>query len=130
MDPDLIHPIPVEIEQIDKGKTAYDDDAREAVRTIGRSVVQKLEAQVSWSVKDEPIPGKQGISEEARGYLLFRRNDLIGKSIIINRGDKIIKIGHDDVELFILGRTPAGHYPDQGGATLLQAYFGDRNPRT
>jgi len=129
MDPDLIHPIPVEINQIDKDSTEWDDNAREAVRTIARPAVIKLSAQVSWSIKDDPNPEKMGISEEARGYLLFLRKDLLNRSITISRGDKISKIGHDTVELYVLGLTPAGHYPDQGGASLLQAYFGDRNPR-
>lgn len=130
MEPDLVHPIPIEIEQIDKDSTFYDDDAREAIRDAARPEVKKLSAQVSWSVKDDPAPEKMGISEETRGYLLFKKKDLSGESVTINRGDKISKIGHDTVELYVLGLTPAGHYPDQGGATLLQAYFGDRNPRT
>jgi len=130
MEPDLVHPIPVEIEQIDKGSTEWDGDAREAIRTVARTAVKKLNAQISWSVKDDPNPEKMGISEETRGYLLFKKKDLSGESVTINRGDKISKIGYDIVELYVTGLTPVGHYPDQGGASLLIAYFGDRNPRT
>ena len=130
MEPDLVHPIPVEIEQIDKSSTDWDDDAREAIRTVARTAVKKLNAQISWSVKDDPNPEKMGISEETRGYLLFKKKDLSGESVTISRGDKISKIGHDIVELYVTGLIPVGHYPDQGGASLLQAYFGDRNPRT
>lgn len=123
MIPNLIHPIPVEIEQIDKENTFYDESAREPVKTVARKQKITLSAQVSWGEKDEPSPDKAGVIETSRGYLLFSLAELSQKGITLQRGDRITKIGAMSLDLEIMSTQPAGHYPDQGGPTLLQAFF-------
>ena len=128
VEPTLIHPVDVIIEQGIKAQTSFRSDAREPVRRLKRTAPITLSAQIKWNRSDDPVMEFEGVTEGSRGYLLFKYKDLENVSVVIKRGDKIIKIDRIDYELFVTQLRPAGHYPDQGGATLLKAYFSDREP--
>ena len=126
--PNLIHPVRVSIQKMDKSATTFDADAREPVRSAPRAATITLNAQVSLR-STERSPDLGGlVSENVGGYLLFRVVDLTAKSYTPSIGDKIVSIGHRSVELYILQSEDLGHYPGQMGATLVKAYFEDRRP--
>jgi hypothetical protein len=126
--PNLIHPVDVEIQQVDKPNTSYRSDAREPVRKLKRKATITLSAQVKWRRSVDPRNTLEGVAEDSDGYLLFRYHDLADAGVTLKRGDKIIKIARLAYELFITQLIPAGHYPDQNGPSLLKAFFSDRNP--
>lgn len=126
--PNLLHPVPIEIEQLDKSATVYDSKAREPIQQAKRKTIVTIYGQVNW-VRTESIQAeKGGIRETAQGYILFRKVDLDAQSIVLDYGDRIRKIGHLEIELYISDQEWQGHYPDQNGGTLLRAYFQDRKP--
>lgn len=126
--PRLIHPIPVELELLNSAETIYDPDTKEPDVAAKRTTKQ-LQAQVRWFNKDRLRGRSTGPRQEADGYLLFRRTDLVAEGIEINTGDKIVRIGHiQNASYFVTELRPMGHYPDQGGAGLLRADFNDREP--
>lgn len=127
--PNLIHPVPVELEQIDKGSTVYDDEAREPVQTISRSEKKTLKAQVLWGGHEEATSTKAGLQEGERGYVLFRQKDLNKAGVTsIETGDKFVKLGLISTLVFVTRQVPMGHYPSAGGHTLLKVFFADRAP--
>lgn len=126
--PNLLHPVQIEIEQIDKTATVYDSKAREPIQQAKRKTIVTIPGQINW-VRTESIQAeKGGIRETAQGYILFRKVDLDAKDVVLEYGDRIRKMGHLDVELYISDQEWMGHYADQVGATLLRAYFQDRKP--
>jgi hypothetical protein len=126
-EPNLIHPIPVIIEQRDIAATVYDEDTREPVRQVARKVETTINAQVLWDFHDDPRHMASGLDLEETGYILAKISELVSASISLSFGDRIIKIGDLDVELYITRTRPLGHYPPMG-ATILRAYFADRDP--
>lgn len=146
--PNLIHPIPVHLQRQNRAATVFSTRAREPVRQLwkagqgpGTGTVDVLSGQVNWSDgkirKPDLFPG--GPEEKTDGYVLFRYVDLVAAGVAtenadgtidsgILRGDKIVRIGRRRVNLFVLFFRDAGHYPDQGGATLLEVNFVDREP--
>lgn len=125
--PRLIHPIRVTLEQLDTTNTRYDPITREPIPGAARTI-RNLVAQIKWFTERELRGNDAGPQPESKGYLLFRRDDLINAGITIQDGDKVVKLGHRDALLYITGTVPMGHYPDQGGHTLLKANFADREP--
>lgn len=126
--PNLIHPIPVELEQIDRTSTVYDEDAREPVQVIARDTKKTLKAQVLWGGHEEASSRKGGLQEGDRGYLLFRQKDLTAQGVDLAVGDRFAKIGLIKTDVYISRLEPLGHYPSAGGHTLMKAYFADRAP--
>jgi len=124
--PNLIHPISVVIDQVDPEATAWDEEAREPVRQTKTKRIT-VDAQVKWFNMDDPKAREAGVGYYARGYLLFSVSELLEAGISINRQDRVVKIGFMSVQdTYIRGFAPMGHYPDQNGAGLLKAYFGDK----
>lgn len=128
IDPTLIHPVTVIIEQGDKADTSYRNDAREPVRKLKRKANVTLSGQIKWKKTDDPSPDFTGITEDSLGYILLKWKDLDKLGVVVARGDKIIKIDRIDYELYVTQLMPSGHYPDQNGSTLLKAFFADREP--
>ena len=128
MIPRLIHPIPVVIEVLDTGETSWDPDALEPIGDADRSTQVSIEAQIQWRDDRDPKATRGGIRLESDGYIIVRPEDEALLAAPIKRGDKIIQIGSDAYELYILGFEPAGHYPDVGGPGLRLLYFGSRGP--
>lgn len=132
--PNLIHPIVVWLRQIDRARTAVMDDVlKEPIGQARRKLKPiRLVAQMSIGDTDRPRQSEGGVVEESAGYLLFRTSDLRRAKITIDRGDRIVKIGDPpnqrDADLYILKLQWRGHYQDQGGPTLLKAFFEDRHP--
>lgn len=150
MIPNLIHPVPVKIQRINRAVTIMDPVAREPVRQLwkdgegpGTGTTTELVAQVSFLDgkigKPDLEPG--GPAEHTTGYLLFRYVDLIAAGVAtdngdgtitvgIVRGDRIVQIGTRVVNLYVHHFKDVGHYPDQSGASLLEVDFTDRQPST
>lgn len=138
--PVLQNPISVIIEKIDKSKTNYNNRLRENVNIIRRKTPIAIDAQIVWkrsisSASKDGLNfegsqnfGLAGISEESIGYFIVRFLDLNKLELVIEKGDKIIKLGQIDTEYFVLGTRPAAHYVDQRGFALLMIFFKDRNP--
>ena len=126
--PRLIHPIPVEIRQISRTKTKWDDKAREPIGRIVRDNVVQLEAQVRWVRIEQPIADFNGIRHDSKGTLTFRYRDLDEAGITLVRGDKVSKIGNRNTDMFLDHFEDAGNYQDFSGATLLVVTMVDRDP--
>lgn len=146
--PRLIHPTPVTIQRQVANETIFDPVSREPVRQIwkegqgpGLGTATTLKAQVNWNLgemeRPELHPGGPDI--KSYGYLLFRIKDLKKAGLMtdngdgtferqIKRGDLITRIGITRVKLYVVFFRDTGHYPDQGGATLLEVDFQDRQP--
>lgn len=133
--PNLIHPVPIEIEVLDKADigsgtsgTFFDDDFREPVQQSARESVIIVPGQVKWGDQDQLDPTRGGVVDGASGYVLFRFVDLNAKSVTLKQNDRFIKIGLEDTDVYVIKLRPEGHYPDIGGATLIKAFFADRGP--
>jgi len=125
--PNLIHPIWITIQRADKTATVYDEDAREPIRSVVREEVT-IQAQIVYRQVADPRFESYGLTEDARGYLLFRFSDLEARSYTPARGDMITALGHRATKLFLLQHADAAHYPDQDGASLVRWFWGDRRP--
>ncbi len=132
--PDLIEPIDVQIKQLDKTITPASSGVsgrREFMGSRVRFATVTLPAQIIHGNTFQRTEFSQlGPDEQAKGYLVLRFADLDAQGINLKRGDKIIKMGQLNVELFILHSSgdPAAHFSSIGGFTLLRVFFGDRNP--
>ena len=126
--PNLIHPVPVIIEQLDEGETYYDEDAREPIQDGARPVQVTLQGQVEWRSQKNAQQTRAGVVEGADGYVLFRLIDLAAAGITIDREDRFARIGGIDTDVYVHRLEWVGHYPEFGGPTLLKAYFEDRGP--
>jgi hypothetical protein len=126
--PNLIHPINCTLERIDKAATIYDEDAREPVQRASRFDAIQISAQPHWFSERELQTLAQGPNDSSRGYLLFRYVDLLSAGIMVQINDRVTMQGHLPTEVYITRTQPMGHYPDQNGASLLKAWFTDRNP--
>jgi len=126
--PNLIHPVPVEIRQIDESETIYDDDMREPVQQSVRASTVTVPGQVKWGMDQNLQTRLRGAEEGSDGYVLFRYVDLAAQGITLAREDRFVKLGNVDVDVYVKALRPEGHYSDQGGPTLVKAFFADRQP--
>lgn len=132
--PNLLHPIAVWLRQIDRARTAVMDNVlKEPVGQVRREKKPvRLVAQMAIRDTDRPDAQPGNVVEESQGYLLFRTLDLRKARVTIDRGDRIVKIGDEpnqrEADLYITRVQWRGHYQDQGGPTLLRAFFEDRHP--
>lgn len=131
---DLIETIDVIIEQIDKTATPFPDGQsgrKFPVNHVVRKTPFTIPAQVVHGDRDQKGNFTQlGADESRKGYILVRYEDLTNLGKDIERGDKIIKMGQFDVELFITHSSgdPAAHFTGIGGFTLVRFPFQDRDP--
>jgi hypothetical protein len=126
--PNLIHPILVHIQQIDKGNTFQDENAREPVQLVQRTPTKIILGQPKWGAQKNVEPGKAGYVEGSSGYILFRKVDLDAESVTLEPQDRFIKIGHVVCDVYIIKLEWTGHYQDQNGPSLIKAHFADRQP--
>lgn len=126
--PNLLHPVPIQIEQLDTASTVYDDDYREPVMQAAHATSKTVSGQVKWGLDDELSMAVGGPSEKADGYVLFRYIDLEAQSITLRQNDRLTKIGNVETDVYITSFKPIGHYPSAGGATMIKAFFVDRQP--
>jgi phosphoribosylaminoimidazole (AIR) synthetase len=87
-----------------------------------------VKGQPNWDIQSSSTATKGGIESEAAGYVLFRYIDLSAAGVTLKQQDRIIKMGHIDTDVYIIGLKPIGHYQDQNGASLVKAFFTDRAP--
>jgi len=134
--PNLIHPVPIVIEQIDKTRQEdnagqgswFDDDFREPIQQAAHKAIVTCVGQPRWGDAQKLGASRTGPESEARGYVLFRYVDLEAQNITLQQNDRLLKIGKLDTNVYIISLRPEGHYSDQGGATLVKAFFKDRQP--
>jgi hypothetical protein len=125
--PRLIHPVPVQIEQIDHGATVYDDDAREPVQQAARKAVVTLPGQASYGSRADLRYSAGGPQEGEDGFITFRMLDLQARSVTLQVNDRILKVGAVNHDAYITRIQPMGHYPEFN-SSLVRAYFADRQP--
>lgn len=127
--PNLLHPVPVTIEPISRADTEYDDDLREPIGEVSYgAAITGLEAQNKDIDDDDPKPRREGIVEVTKGYLLFRVIDITGVYTPL-KGDRITHIGiRTGLDLYVTKFQFRGHYPDQGGHSLVKVWYADRHP--
>lgn len=126
--PNLIHPVPVTIEQIDKPATLYDEDAREPIQFAARATSKTIAGQVKWGSQFDETTTRVGTVEGASGYVLFRQIDLTAAGVELQLEDRFSRIGTRDTDVYITRLRPVGHYPDHSGHTMIKAFFDDRQP--
>lgn len=132
MNVDLIEPINVNIEQIDKDSTVFNDGLSGRnfpANTISRKSVITLEAQVVFGDRDQKGNITMlGADEQRKGYMVIRVSDLEDKKINLKRGDKITKIAQNETELYLTHSSgdPAAHI--NGVFNLVRMFFEDRDP--
>lgn len=146
--PNLIHPVPVEIQRAVAGITVMDPISREPVRQLwksgqgpGTGMVLSMDAQVNWldGKVASPKLTRGGVEEKSEGYLLLRVFDLLAEGVVtenadgtyslgIVRGDRIVRIGRRRTKLYVLYFRDVGNYQDELGSTLLEVHFTDRSP--
>ena len=131
---DLIEPIDVTIEQIDKVNTPYPSGPN-GIPEIPNYTVRKtaitLPAQVVFGDRDQiPHPTPLGTDEKILGYMVLKYDDLNNSGITLKRGDKVIKMGQIETEVYLSHSQgdPAAHFSGIGGFTLVRMFFVDRNP--
>lgn len=131
--PNLIHPIPIEIQKIQRASTMYDEDAREPIQFAKRKATLIVPGQVKWASQFKLEQSRAGVIEGASGYILFRQVDLDaaegGLGIELEQNDRFVKIGLRAADVYIIDLTPTGHYPDVLGHTMIKAWFADRGPQ-
>lgn len=127
--PRLIHPVPVSIQQLDRSATYYDDDMDEPIQQAARASTVVVDGQLKWSLDEKQQTQIGGTSERSDGYVLFRLVDLTAASITIKREDRFTRLGTVDVDVYVTALRYEGHYPDQGGPSLVKAFFADRQPQ-
>ena len=130
----LIEPIKITVQQIDKTTTIY-PSGRSGRKHPSNSVVRHvdviLDAQVVHGDRDQKGNFSQlGADEQRKGYVVLEYAALVAKNVVLARGDKIIKMGQLDTELFFTHSTgdPAAHFTGVGGFTLVRMPFQDRDP--
>lgn len=130
--PRLLHPIAVEIEPLNRAESIVDPDFQEPVQQASRGPRVTAPAQVQWGLDEELRATLQGAEQGSDGYLLFRTIDLRALSVTLHQGDRFVSIGVGankiDADLYVTALRYNGHYQDQGGATLVKAFFKDRFP--
>lgn len=125
--PRLLHPVPVQLEQIDRGATVYDTDAREPVQQAARKTVVTIPGQASYGSRADLKFSAGGPQEGEDGFITFRKLDLDARSITLHVNDRIVKVGAVVHDAYITRIQPMGHYPEFN-STLVRAYFSDRQP--
>jgi len=146
--PNLIHPIKITFEIMDRSNSVFDQYAREPVGQVIRQGESEgtgtrivIKGQVSYyfagAKQDEPQFAAGGVEEGTVGYISLRFKDMIkvglatitdGKYVMtLKRGDRIVQMGKRGVDLYVGGFKDFAHYPtlDQ---TMLQVNFMDRHP--
>lgn len=127
MTPNLLNPIKVTIETIDKENTRYDHLTQEPINQPIRPSSFPIDAQVKFIKTGDPTATKMGIDEETDGYILIRPIDLETLNRTIKRGDKIVKMGSISCSYFIGKKKPGAAYQDQGEFTLVRHFFVERD---
>lgn len=133
---ELISPMTIEIEQIDKTTTPYNDGVsgrKFPVNNTVRSTPFQIPAQVVFGDRDQKGNFTQlGTDEQTKGYVVLDYTDLKNLGKVLKRGDRITKLiskqGEMNVELYFTTAQgdPAAHF--DGEFNLVRMLFEDRKP--
>jgi hypothetical protein len=126
--PNLLHPVPIYIQQIDTDNTLYDDEFREFIGQETLTEAVMVPGQVKQTFDYSVKSARRGRKEDSSGYILFRYVDLNAAGITLALNDRISKIGTIDTDVYINVLEPEGHYEAIGGPTVVKAYFTDKQP--
>lgn len=131
--PKLVHPIDVQIKQLDTATTVYDDIYREEndAGLVYKTPIT-LKGQIAWKKREDLEMTKGGESPESVGHITFELKALKKANVKLCKGDVIIGLDEYDLNCYDIGEReyyiarldPAGHYP--GRPYLLLAYFNSR----
>jgi hypothetical protein len=148
--PNLIHPIPVTFQLLDRANTVYDKYAREPV---GQAIRQgesprtgeevTIKGQFSYyfasAKQDYPNFQRAGVTEETTAYVALRYVDMVRAGLLtltadgdfdtflLKRGDRCVKVGRETVNYYVEGFKPFAHYPGEK-QTMIQVNLMDRHP--
>lgn len=148
--PNLLHPVKVVFELIDRDNTLMDENAREPVRQAVRKGAQpntgeqtRIKAQISFYFAGAKLDYAEwlriGVLDRTVGYVSLRFKDMKRKGLLtfdvdgnfdqirIKRGDRIVRLGKRNVDLYVTGFKDFAHYPNLD-QTMIQVNFDDRNP--
>ena len=132
--PDLIEPVDLVFESINKAQTPYSTGVSGKREIINHIVRDKftIPAQVVFGNLDQDLQTSQlGASEKAKGYVILRRGDLSAQGKQINRGDRIIQIHGEPLKQILYFMHSVGdlssHFSDTGFA-FVRVFFSDRDP--
>jgi len=130
--PNLIHPLPTDVQSLNRAATLQDDGYAEPVQTVMYDETFTAPGQWKWMSDKELRMQDIGSIEYSTGYVLFRMGDLrtLGKTIGV--GDRIIGYGSGaariQLDVYVTKLRYEGHYGDQFGPSLVKAFFNDRLP--
>jgi hypothetical protein len=124
--PSLLYPIICQIQPLDRTDTVYDEELREAVQSETYSSTINIPCQVMWINSSKMEQSDYGVTEESDGYLLLRYVDMNFRGFSIKREDRIIRIGFQPYDLYVVSLQPCAHYPDLNGPGMVKAFFRDK----
>ena len=137
--PELIEPITLEVEAIDKAGTQFSTGVsgrREIINHVQRKTFQ-IQAQVVFSNVEQKMHSTQlGIDEEQKGYVIIRPKDLEDLGETIKRGDRITKFidrqgrerSAESPLYFTHSVGDLSAHTSQLGFNFIRLFFIDRNP--
>lgn len=131
--PRLLHPILVKVFQKNTTKTLVEDKLlKQVLGTVGRDTSINIYGQIQEDLSQAAMMRYGAKAQEASGYILFRHLDMQALGILITEGDRIYEVGEGvnkrEVDWYVVHVKNEGHYQYQRGATLLKAFFKDREP--
>lgn len=126
--PNLLHPIDISIQVLNRSATVMDPDLREPVQNEARAATVVCPGQVAWGTDQKLDARAEGPKEGSDGYVLFRMSDLAARSITIKRDDRFTKLGTVDVDVYVVRLQYQGHYSWSNGPTMVKAFFKDLQP--
>jgi hypothetical protein len=148
--PNLIHPILVTFQLLDRAETVYDKYAREPVgqairqgespRT-GDEILIKGQFSYYFASAKQNYPNftREGVTEETIAYVALRYRDMVKAGVLtlnangdfdvltLKRGDRVVKVGREVVNYYVEGFKPFAHYPGER-QTMIQVNLMDRHP--
>lgn len=132
--PDLIEPVALVVETINKVQTPYSTGVsgkREIINHVVRDQFT-IPAQVVFANLDQDMQTSQlGASEKAKGYVILKRGDLKAQGKQINRGDRIVQIHGEPLKQLLYFIHSVGdlssHFSDTG-FSFVRVFFSDREP--
>lgn len=132
--PNLIHPIAVVVEKINRTAQAVDPDTRAPLigASGGASDRVTFKAQVYFYKRNVPTMKEAGMAIDTKGTITARIADLRRAGITLARGDKVVQLGGGvnaiSCVYWLTSDKPMASYDDVNGFTLIKWEFSDRCP--
>lgn len=131
--PPLIEPVLLVIESVNKVQTPFSDGVmgrREVTNNVAREQFS-INAQVVFANEQNSDRTLVGVDENAKGYAIFRRQDLKDLNRDIKRGDRITTIAGQQLTQLLYFVHSVGdlssHFTSIGFA-YVRVFFTDRDP--